>query len=248
MNYDCDHGLFMALNFDGGPLTDRAMTVVSGTLLWLPLYALILWLVYRRGGWRNLLLFAGCLAAALVLADMFAGIFKHSGVLKHLWADFPPRLRPMFTPSLEGLSIPADSLIALRRAAVAGDWAVHVPAGAVAGLYGTVSSHAAVIAALAALSAPIVRRRWFTVLMILCALLICYSRIYLAKHFPIDLLLGTAVGLITGRAMYLLYRRLSRQRDETARAATPTHERDHRARNADPDKRRHAPPGSAKRQ
>lgn len=36
MNYDCDHGLFMALNFDGGPLTDRAMTVVSGTLLWLP--------------------------------------------------------------------------------------------------------------------------------------------------------------------------------------------------------------------
>ena len=84
--------------------------------------------------------------------------------------------------------------------------------------------------------------------MILCALLICYSRIYLAKHFPIDLLLGTAVGLITGRAMYLLYRRLSRQRDETARAATPTHERDHRARKADPDKRRHAPPGSAKRQ
>lgn len=217
MNYDCDHGLFMALNFDGGPLMDRAMTVVSGTLLWLPLYALILWLVYRRGGWRNLLLFVGCLAAALVLADMFAGIFKHSGVLKHLWTDFPPRLRPMFTPSLEGLSIPSDSLIAIRRAAVAGDWAVHVPAGAVAGLYGTVSSHAAVIAALAALSAPIVRRRWFTAVMVFCALLICYSRIYLAKHFPFDLLLGTVVGLITGWAMYLVYRRLRWKRDETAR-------------------------------
>ncbi len=208
MNYDCDHGLFLALNFDGGPAMDQAMSAVSGTLMWLPLYALILWLVYRRAGWRNLLLFVGCMAAALVLADMAAGIFKHSGLLKHLWPEFPPRLRPMFTPALEGLDITADSLIAIRRAAAAGDWAVHVPQGAVAGLYGTVSSHAAVIAALAALAAPIVRRRWFTALMVVCTLLICYSRIYLAKHFPLDLLLGTAVGLLTGWAMYGVYRML----------------------------------------
>ncbi len=208
MNYDCDHGLFLALNFDGGPAMDKAMFTVSGTLMWLPLYALILWLVYRRAGWRNLLLFVGCMAAALVLADMAAGIFKRSGLLKHLWPEFPPRLRPMFTPALEGLDITADSLIAIRRAAAAGDWAVHVPQGAVAGLYGTVSSHAAVIAALAALAAPIVRRRWFTALMVVCTLLICYSRIYLAKHFPFDLLLGTAVGLLTGWAMYGVYRML----------------------------------------
>lgn len=206
MNYDCDHGLFLALNFDGGAAMDKAMFLVSGTLVWLPLYALILWLVYRRAGGRNLLLFVGCMIAALVLADMLAGIFKHSGVLKHLWPEFPPRLRPMFTPALEGLTIAPDSLIALRRAGTAGTWAVHIPAGAVAGLYGTVSSHAAVIAALAALSAPIVRRKWFTLLMLGCMLLIGYSRIYLAKHFPLDLLLGTGVGLLTGGAMYALYR------------------------------------------
>lgn len=208
MNYDCDHGLFMALNFDGGAAMDRAMLTVSGTLMWLPLYALILWLVYRRAGWRNLLLFVGCMIAALVLADMVAGIFKHSGVLKHLWPEFPPRLRPMFTPSLEGADISADSLIALRRAAVPGDWAVHVPAGAVAGLYGTVSSHASVIVALATLSAPVIRRRWFTWLIAACTILICYSRIYMAKHFPIDLLLGAGVGLLTGGAMYFVYLKL----------------------------------------
>lgn len=213
MNYDCDHGLFMALNFDGGTAIDRAMLTVSGTLMWLPLYALILWLVYRRAGWRNLLLFVGCMIAALVLADMVAGIFKHSGVLKHLWPEFPPRLRPMFTPSLEGAELTADSLIALRRAAVPGDWAVHVPAGAVAGLYGTVSSHASVIVALAALSAPVIRRRWFTWLMTACVLLICYSRIYLAKHFPIDLLLGAGVGLLTGGAMYFVYLKLRWKKD-----------------------------------
>ena len=45
--YTFDHALFLALNFDGGPVMDRLMTIVSGTAMWLPLYALILWLVWR---------------------------------------------------------------------------------------------------------------------------------------------------------------------------------------------------------
>lgn len=185
MTYDCDHGLFLALNFDGGHCMDRAMLTISGTLMWLPLYALILWLVYRRAGWRNLLLFIAAMIAALVLSDMIAGIFKHSGPLKHLWESFPPRLRPMFTPSLTGL--------------------VHFPREAIAGYYGTVSSHAATIVALTLLSASVIRRRWFTWLMLACTLLICYSRIYLAKHFPIDLLLGAVVGMAAGGAALWLY-------------------------------------------
>ncbi|MEG2366368.1 MAG: phosphatase PAP2 family protein [Alistipes sp.] len=191
MNYDCDHGLFLALNFDGGVMLDRVMLTISGMAMWIPLYALILWLVYRRAGWRNVILFVVCLGAALALADLVAGVFKHVGLLKHLWTDFPPRLRPMFTPELEGL--------------------VHFPPEAVAGRYGTVSSHAAIIVALTLLSSSVIRRRWFTWLMIGCALLICYSRIYLAKHFPIDLVLGTGVGLLTSGAMLFIYRLLDRR-------------------------------------
>ena len=92
--YTFDHALFLALNFDGGPVMDRLMILVSGTAMWLPLYALILWLVWRREGWRRTLLFAAAIVLAIVLADMAAGIFKHSGPLKGLWADFPPRWRP----------------------------------------------------------------------------------------------------------------------------------------------------------
>ena len=51
--YTFDHALFLALNFDGGPVMDRLMILVSGTAMWLPLYALILWLVWRREGWRR---------------------------------------------------------------------------------------------------------------------------------------------------------------------------------------------------
>ena len=48
--YTFDHDLFSALNFDGGTALDRVMLTVSGTAMWLPLYALILWLVWRRSG------------------------------------------------------------------------------------------------------------------------------------------------------------------------------------------------------
>ena len=212
--YDFDHQLFLDLNFDGGPCMDRLMLTVSGTAMWLPLYALILWLVWRRGGWRGVIVFTVLMIAALALADMVSGMFKSNGVLGGLLPDFEPRPRPMFTPSLEGLEIAPDSLRALRMAGTPGDWTVHVPVEAVSGRYGTVSAHAATIVALTVLSAAAIRRRWFTALMLFCTVLICYSRIYLGKHFPMDLVWGTLVGAALGWAAYLVYRTLSCQKKE----------------------------------
>ena len=214
--HDFDQRLFLLLNFDGGPVWGRVMLAVSGTTMWIPLYVLILWLVWRRAGWRGTLTFLVLMAAAVGLADMVAGIFKHSGLLGGLLPDLEPRLRPMFTPSLEGLDIPPDSLAAIRRAALPGDWAVHVPPGAVAGRYGTVSAHASTIVALALLSAAVIRRRWFTILVTLCALLICYSRIYLAKHFPMDILWGALLGAALGAAAYGIYHRLTTRKKKEA--------------------------------
>lgn len=212
--YDFDHQLFLDLNFDGGPCMDRLMLTVSGTAMWLPLYALILWLVWRRSGWRGVIVFTVLMIAALALADMVSGIFKSNGVLGGLLPGFEPRWRPMFTPSLEGLEIAPDSLRALRMAGTPGDWTVHVPVEAVSGRYGTVSAHAATIVALTVLSAAAIRRRWFTALMLFCTVLICYSRIYLGKHFPMDLVWGTLVGAALGWAAYLAYRTLSCQKKE----------------------------------
>ena len=212
--YTFDHDLFSALNFDGGTAMDRVMLTVSGTAMWLPLYALILWLVWRRSGWRGMLIFTALMLAAIGLADMVSGIFKSNGVLGGLLPGFEPRWRPMFTPSLEGLEIAPDSLRALRMAGTPGDWTVHVPVEAVSGRYGTVSAHAATIVALTVLSAAAIRRRWFTALMLFCTVLICYSRIYLGKHYPMDLVWGTLVGAALGWAAYLAYRTLSCQKKE----------------------------------
>lgn len=215
--HDLDQRLFLLLNFDGGPVWDRVMLTVSGTAMWIPLYALILWLVWRKVGWRGTLLFLVLMAAAVGLADLVAGIFKHTGLLGDLLPSFEPRLRPMFTPSLEGLDIAPDSLRVLRRlspeelaaAGYSGDWTVHVPVEAVSGRYGSVSAHAATIVALALFAARTIRRRWFSGLVTLCVLVICYSRIYLGKHFPMDLVWGALVGAALGWAACVAYRRLT---------------------------------------
>ena len=130
----CDHDLFLALNFDGGPATDRLMLAVSGTWMWVPLYLLICYLVLRgdrpllpggdrfagRADWRRLLLFAALLGATIGLSDMVAGIFKANGLLGDLLPDFSPRCRPMYTPSLEGLDIACRRMDRPRAARGAG--------------------------------------------------------------------------------------------------------------------------------
>lgn len=182
-----DERLFLWLNFDGGAVLDSIMSAISGVVMWLPLYLFIAWAVLRKYGWKSLIAFLVCLALAMGFADMLCGIFKHTGLLKSVWADFPARHRPMFD-------------IAVRDLAHVVSY-VHGP-------YGTVSAHAATTAAMAVLSALVLRKRWYSLTIAFIVLLISYSRIYLACHFPQDILLGLAVGLISGGAMYLLWRKL----------------------------------------
>lgn len=182
-----DHPLFLSLNFDGGPWMDRLMLTCSGKLTWVPLYLLILWLLWRRVGGRNLLLFVGLAVLSVALTDIVAGIFKHAGLLKNLLPDFQPRLRPMYTPELEGL--------------------VHVVKHG--GRFGTVSAHAATTCSVALLAAAILRRRWFSLLMTLWVALVCYSRIYLAYHFPLDILYGLLLGTLWALLSLWAYRKFA---------------------------------------
>lgn len=206
--YTFDYPLFMLLNFDGGPMMDAAMTAVSGVAMWIPMYVLMLWLVWRQYGWRGAVLFVAAAGVAMGVSDIFCGIFKHAGPLKHLWESFPPRWRPMYTPALEGWDITPDSMMVWRRAAAAGqevsDTAVHVVG--CGSRFGTVSSHAATIVSVTVLSCCAIRQRWFRWMMAVAAVAICYSRIYLAYHFPGDLALGAAAGCAAGLICWRMFR------------------------------------------
>ena len=186
-NFSFDERLFLWLNFDGGAVMDRVMSAISGVWLWIPLYLFIFWAVLRKYGWKSMLAFIVCLALAMGLSDMLCGIFKHTGLLKGLLPDFPVRHRPMFDIDVRELA----HVVSYRH-----------------GPYGTVSAHAATNAAMALLSALAIRRRWYNIAIIAITLIISYSRIYLACHFPQDIVLGLAVGAISGWLMYLLWRKL----------------------------------------
>lgn len=178
-----DTQLFLWLNFDGGTLLDSLMLFASGRVSWVVLYLLILWLVYRKSGWRGVILAVVAISCAVGISDMVAGIFKHTGLLKHVWESFPARLRPMHTPELEGL--------------------IHVITKG--GRYGTVSAHASTAVAIGVIASQIIRHRWFSVVMWSQVALVCYSRIYLAYHFPQDIILGVGVGVFSGFVMLKAY-------------------------------------------
>ena len=182
-----DYPLFEMLNFDGGATLDSLMSAISGIVMWIPLYLLILYMAWRRWSWRGVVALILAVALALGLADLLAGIFKHSGPLKNLWPDFPARLRPMFSEGLSDVNIPSTN---------------H-------GRYGTVSAHAATIVSLSIISAYAIHRRWFSWLIAVVAIAICYSRIYLACHFPQDILLGAALGVVTATLGILVFRAIA---------------------------------------
>ena len=182
-----DYPLFEMLNFDGGATLDSLMSAISGIVMWIPLYLLILYMVWRRWSWRGVVALILAVALALGLADLLAGIFKHSGPLKNLWPDFPARLRPMFSEGLSDVNIPSTN---------------H-------GRYGTVSAHAATIVSLSIISAYAIHCRWFSWLIAMVAIAICYSRIYLACHFPQDILLGAALGVVTATLGILVFRAIA---------------------------------------
>jgi undecaprenyl-diphosphatase len=95
------------------------------------------------------------------------------------------RLRPCHEPSLIGM--------------------VHLVNGECGGIYGFVSSHATNCFDVALLSLLFIKRRWFTVSIVLWACVIGYSRVYLGVHYPGDVICGSFLGAFIGWSIYSLY-------------------------------------------
>ena len=111
----------------------------------------------------------------VILADQLSVLLKN---LTH-------RLRPCHEPALDGL--------------------VHIVKGKCGGLYSFVSSHATNSFNVAVISLLFIRKRWYTISIIVWALVIGYSRIYLGVHYPGDVLCGSVLGAVIGWSMYNLY-------------------------------------------
>lgn len=198
-----DEAIFLALNFDGGSAIDQAMFIISGRLTWLPLYLLIIYLIWRRYGWRTTIYAVLMMAAAVGLADQICNLFKNG--LQMLRPNHDADVMPLMHFPLR------DGVPFVNK-----------------GLYGTVSAHASTTTAIAYLAhsfiherlwrtasavaaatvaVSFVRRRWFTIVAFVWVATICYSRIYLGAHFPSQVLAGIALGVLIGAAGVFVARR-----------------------------------------
>ena len=102
-----DWGLFEALNFDGPEWLDMVMRLVSGIKAWIPLYLLILYIVWRKYSWRGLLAFVVAVGAAVGFADIVSGIFKQQG--PSLKCDGPEVVPAEFLDPCQAPSLSCDS-------------------------------------------------------------------------------------------------------------------------------------------
>ncbi|PWT78745.1 MAG: hypothetical protein C5B59_01155 [Bacteroidetes bacterium] len=67
------------------------------------------------------------------------------------------------------------------------------------------SGHTATIFALATLLSFFTRNKWISLLYLLLAISVGYSRIYLSQHFPLDVWTGACIGVFTALAVYFIY-------------------------------------------
>ena len=167
---EIDSQLFLWLNGLHAGWLDKVMVSITETWPWIPLFILLIFMVFKqygKRGWWVLL----AVAVVLLCSDQLSA---------HVCKPLFHRLRPCFNPDLEGL--------------------VHLPKGLPGGKYGFVSSHAANTFAVAAFLTPLLRKRcksigWW---LYAWAFISSYTRIYIGVHYPGDILGGAVLGMVIG--------------------------------------------------
>ena len=175
---DLDSQLLLAINGLHNPYFDTFMYAYSGKWIWIPMYAALVYVLFRNLSWRVALACLVGVALTITFADQIG-----ASVIRP-WIE---RLRPA------NLENPLSA-------------SVHIVNGYRGGSYGFPSCHAANTFGLTFYLMFLIRRRGFTLFMCAWALLTCYSRSYLGVHYPGDLLAGALLGLCGAALMYGLFR------------------------------------------
>ncbi len=175
-----DTELLLLINGANSDFFDTLMYGISNKFIWLPLYIIMLWFVwkyYRKNAFWVVITFVLIVAIAdFISVHMFKNIFL--------------RYRPCHNHDLLPL--------------------LHLVNNTCGGKYGFISSHACNTAAVATLSFLFFRKKntALVIITILYSLLNCYSRIYLGVHYPSDVIAGAIVGVVISLPAILVVKKL----------------------------------------
>ena len=170
-----DTDLFLWLNGHYAPWLDPIMIWVTERNNWFPFYALLI-------GW---LIYRYRKQAAGYLITMVAAVAIGDQTTSSLLKPLTHRLRPCHVVTLQKL--------------------IH-PVMECGGLYGFASSHAATTFALATSLWLLLGKqhpwlKWGFV----WAAIVSYSRIYVAAHYPLDVLTGVGIGVLSAKLCVLVF-------------------------------------------
>jgi undecaprenyl-diphosphatase len=171
-----DKSLFIVMNNFYCEPFDAVMLFITEHFSWIPLYVAILFFLFWK---RNLK--TGLLAFLALL--LIFGLTDQLSV--HLFKNTIQRLRPCHEEELRGIIRVLESC---------------------GGRFGFISNHAANTFGLATFTALFFQRKWYAWSILIWAAIVSYSRIYVGKHYPLDLLCGALFGILTAYLVYRLYR------------------------------------------
>lgn len=173
-----DTSLFLWLNGRHAPWLDPIMVFVTERNSWIPFYALLV-------GW---LIYRYRKQAIGILLTIIAAVALADQVASSVFKPLTHRLRPCHEVALQKL--------------------IH-PVLECGGLYGFVSSHAATTFALATSLWLLIGKQYpWTKWVFLWAAFVSYSRIYVAAHYPLDVLAGTGTGILAAYICVAIYQKI----------------------------------------
>ena len=174
---DLDKQLFLALNGLHNGFFDQVMYYISEKLTWLHLYALLLFLIFRRYRWRGLVVLV-LVIVQVSLSDQISVLMKNTFM----------RLRPCHEPALEGL-------VHIVRDHCGGRY----------GFVSSHAANTFALATFMTLLMGD-KFRWMLPVMFTFAGLNAYSRIYLGVHYPGDVIFGALLGVLIGLFVWWLWK------------------------------------------
>lgn len=175
---DLDTALTLHLNAWRSDFMDPIMVFISGKKQWIPLYIALLIGVSVGRSWKQRLGIVLGIGLVILLADRISsGFFK----------PYFERFRPSQDPVLKNL--------------------VHIVNDYRGGLYGFLSSHAANSFGLATFLSFFFRQRWIKIGLLVWAVVVAYSRVYLGVHYLGDIVCGALLGVGIAYGVYWLHQK-----------------------------------------
>jgi undecaprenyl-diphosphatase len=167
---------------------DGFMIFCSSKYGWLPLYGLLIFLFFRNQPWKTGVFHVLLMMVAFGISDSFT-----SKVMK----PYFKRQRPYITAS-NYARLPEKSAAEIPKFIEENRTN-----------YGFVSSHASNFFAIMLLASMLLNYRSYRrYILLLIAALVAYSRVYLGKHYPLDVICGGLVGCGIAMGLFFIYHRL----------------------------------------